>query len=285
MRIGAHVSTAEVLHKCVERICDIGGEAMQIFACAPQAWRPVSHSADAIAALKQRSQECGITPIFLHGIYLVNLASDSESHVERSVQSLIESLRFCEASGARGTIFHVGSHKGAGFEAVLPAMIRAIQRVLDASSGDSWLILENSAGAGNTVASRFNELGTLVRESGSPRVKVCLDTCHAFASGYDLSSEAGVARTMEEFAREVGVDRLVAVHANDSKGALGAGKDRHENIGNGQIGMDGFRALMRHPAFQDVPFLLEVPGLDGKGPDRPNIELLRQIRDEVADPI
>lgn len=282
MRIGAHVSTSEALDRCIDRACEIGSEALQIFACAPQSWRPVSHADDAIGVLRRRSDECDVRPIFVHGIYLVNLCAADEAHRARSVASISQCLRFCEGAGASGVIFHVGSHKGAGFDAALPGIVEAMRKALDETPGESWLILENSAGMGNTVAARFAEIGTILRELGDPRAKVCIDTCHAFASGYDIASPDGIARTMAEFDREIGLEKLVAVHANDSKGPLSGGKDRHENIGEGYIGLDGFRTIMAHPAFRDVPFLLEVPGFAGKGPDRENVEILKRLRSEVS---
>lgn len=282
MRIGAHVSTSEALDKCIDRACEIGSEALQIFACAPQSWRPLAHGDDAIGTLRRRSAECDVQPIFVHGIYLVNLCAADDAHVARSVTSLSQCLRFCDATGARGVIFHVGSHKGAGFDTVLPGVVKAMRQTLDEAPGESWLILENSAGMGYTVAARFAEIGAILRELDDPRAKVCVDTCHAFASGYDIASADGIARVMEEFDREIGIEKLVAVHANDSKGPLAGGKDRHENIGEGYIGLDGFRAIMAHPAFRDVPLLLEVPGFAGKGPDRENIEILKRLRAEVA---
>ncbi len=282
MRIGAHVSTSDALDKCVDRACEIGAEAIQIFACAPQSWRPMSHTDDAMATLKQRASDRGISPVFVHGIYLVNLAGKNEVNLGRSVDSLAGCLRFCDATGAVGTIFHVGSHMGAGFEATMPQIVRLMNEVLEQAPGESFLILENSAGMGNTLAAQFSEIGAIIRETGSDRVKVCIDTCHAFASGYDIASADGIERAMDEFDREVGVERLVAVHANDSKSPLAGGKDRHENIGAGFIGVVGFRTIMSHPSFRDVPFLLEVPGMKGNGPDIENIDILKRLRDEIG---
>lgn len=281
MKIGAHVSTADALYRCVDRCGEIGAEAIQIFASAPQSWRPLAHTDEAIALLKTHAGESEIGPVFVHGIYLINLAAENPEHVEKSVTSLAAALRFCEGAGALGTIFHVGSHKGAGFETVKPRIVAAMRDALDRAPGESWLILENSAGAGNTLAAKFGEIGELIREAGSDRVKVCIDTCHAFASGYDIAEAAGIKAAMQEFDREIGLDRLVAVHANDSKGPLLSGKDRHENIGEGYIGIGGFRTIMSHPAFREVPFLLEVPGFTGKGPDRENVEILKRLREEI----
>jgi deoxyribonuclease-4 len=285
MRIGAHVSTAERLDKCLDRAAELGCEALQIFASPPQNWRAVSHTHEAMAELRRRCQECGDPPLYVHAIYLINLASGDPAHIDKSIAALAGALRFCEETGARGTIFHVGSHKGAGFAEVLPRVVQAMIRALEEAPGESLLIVENSAGAGNTVAGTFDELGAIIRAVASPRVAVCLDTCHLFASGYDIRTPEGVERTIAEFDREVGIDKLTVVHANDAKAPLGSGKDRHENIGLGEIGLGGFRALMAHPAFRETPFILEVPGMDGKsGPDRQNVEILRQLRDEVLGP-
>jgi deoxyribonuclease-4 len=255
----------------------IGAQAIQIFASAPQTWRPHTHTEAACAALRERIAQTGLGPVFVHGVYLINLGTADSAHLGRSVGSLKQALRFCQQVGARGVIFHVGSHKGAGFAAVLPQISGAIRDVLEYVPGESALILENSAGAGGSIGSRFAELGAIIRSVGSERLLVCLDTCHAFAAGYDLATPEGVAATMDEFAREVGRERLVAVHANDSKAGLGTGLDRHENIGAGHIGIAGFRAITAHPAFCNLPFILEVPGFEGGGPDRRNVEMLKRI--------
>lgn len=154
---------------------------------------------------------------------------------------------------------------------------------MERAPNDSLVILENSAGQGNCIGRSFAELGTLIRGlDNDPRVRVCIDTCHALAMGYDLATSEGCELAMEEFDREVGFDRLAAVHANDSKMPLGGVRDRHENIGDGHIGVDGFACLMSHRAFADVPFLLEVPGIDGKGPDAENVNRLKRIRDGIT---
>ena len=266
----------------MDRACKIGAEAIQIFASAPQSWRPGTHTDEALAAMAARATECGIAPVFLHGIYLINLASADETLVNRSVGSLKQSLQFCAATGARGTIFHTGSHKGAGFESVLTQIAGAIERVLAETPETAWLVLENSAGQGGTVGGRFEELGEIIRAVGSERVKVCLDTCHAFAAGYDLTSAAGVDQTLQELDAQVGLDRLVALHANDSKAGLGSGLDRHENIGEGGIGREGFRLILSALGPRDLPLILEVPGYEKGGPDQRNVETLREICGEAG---
>ena len=281
MRIGAHVSTSGGTDKAIDRAVDIGAEAIQIFSGAPQAWRRKSYKADEVAEFKKKSAEKDVGPAFIHGLYLVNLASQNPDLIVKSFTALVEEMQAASLIGAKGVIFHLGSHKGAGYEACVDQVIDQCRKVLAATPDDAWLILENSAGMGGAIGSKFTELGRIARDSGSDRVKVCLDTCHTFAAGYDMATPDGLAATMDEFDREIGLERLVAVHANDSKAPLAGGLDRHANIGEGHIGRDGFANIMSHPAFADVPFLLEVPGFDNEGPDAKNVAILKELR-EVA---
>jgi apurinic endonuclease APN1 len=158
--------------------------------------------------------------------------------------------------------------------------------VLGETPEDVWMIFENSAGQGGTMGSKFGELGEILQRINSPRAKVCIDTCHAFASGYDLSNAEGVATTFEALNREIGFESVAAFHCNDSKGGLGSGRDLHENIGEGKIGRAGFEALLARPEIQDLPLLLEVPGyrIDGagKGPDKPNLDLMKELRSAAS---
>lgn len=280
MLIGAHVSTAGGPATAFERATAIGAEAAQIFLTPPQQWR--SNKVDAVIAegFKAASEASGNIPIFVHGIYLINLATNDETHLQRSTSSLKSALTSCSQLGIKGVIFHLGSHKGQGLDAVFEQICHSCQEVLEATPPDALLILENSAGAGGNIGSKFGDLGRIIREVGSPRVKVCLDTQHSYAAGYDLGSAEGLELAMTEFEQDVGFENLVAVHANDSKVELGSGRDRHENIGDGHIGVDGFRRIIHHRGFKDVPFLLEVPGIDGKGPDQTNVDILKQLRDE-----
>jgi deoxyribonuclease-4 len=282
MRIGAHVSTEGGLGKAVERARALGAETIQIFASAPQSWRTKEYSTEEAASFQEKAAEAGVRPVFIHGVYLINLASGDTAGLERSIGSLTWSLDVCRRIGALGTIFHLGSHRGAGFEAVLPQVVSAVQQILKGSPGDAWLILENSAGMGGSVGSRFSELGIIVRQAADPRIKVCFDTQHAFAAGYDVATHRGLDAALAEFDEQVGLANLVAIHANDSKIALGGGVDRHENIGEGLIDREGFEVIMAHPAFREVPFLLEVPGFEKTGPDKENVDILRQIREELG---
>ena len=224
-------------------------------------------------------RDAGVGPNFIHGIYLVNLATADPEHLRKGVESLTADMRLAGGLGVAGVIFHVGSHKGLGFGAVLPQVAEAIRDVLAESPPDVWLCLENNAGAGDSIGSRFAELGAIRDAAGDDRVRVCFDTCHAFAAGYDLTDPAALDAALAEFDREVGADALVAVHANDSKTPLGSGRDRHENLGWGSIGLDGFRNLLARDAFRAATWLLEVPGYKGGGPDRLSLRVLKALRD------
>lgn len=278
MKIGAHVSASGGVHKAIDRAEEMGAEAIQFFSGAPQAWRRKEYKPAEVEAYADRVRHTGISPTFVHGVYLVNLATDNPENLVKSREALIHDMEVCHLLGVKGVIFHIGSHRGRGFDEVFGQVVDGVRSIVDATPDDVLLILENSAGMGGAIGSKFGELAAIIRAAGSPRVTVCLDTQHAFATGYDLKTPAGLAAAMEEFDREIGLERLVVVHANDSKCPLGGGVDRHENIGEGHIGRDGFETIIAHPAFVDVPFLLEVPGFAKQGPDRENLELLKEIR-------
>jgi deoxyribonuclease-4 len=282
MRLGAHVRSGGGVFNAIDHAEAIGAETIQIFSGSPQAWRRKNYTAAEVEKFKARVDESGIAPTFIHGLYLVNLASQNPDVLTKSYDALTAEMNAASLIGARGVILHTGSHKGAGYEAIFAQVVDYVQKVLDATPADACLILENSAGQGGGIGSSFAELGRIIREAGSDRVRVCIDTQHSFAAGYDVKTRPGLDKTMEEFDREIGLDRLSAVHANDSKCELAGGRDRHENIGDGHIGRDGFANIISHPAFADVPFLLEVPGYDDHGPDRQNMDTLKEIRAEVG---
>ena len=281
MRLGAHVSSAGGASDAIDRAHEIGAEAIQIFASSPRAWkfRPVKE--EQVAAFHEKVAASNGLISFLHGSYLVNIAGGPDL-LRKSIDSLVNHMHAASQLGAVGVIFHCGSHKSAGFDAVKDAAAGAMSEVIASTPDDTFLILENSAGMGAHLGASFEEIGHLMELVGSPRVKVCLDTQHAFAAGYRVAEPEGIDEAMRKFDRHVGLANLVAVHANDSKVELGSGVDRHENIGQGFIGLDGFRAIMGHEAFAGVPFLLEVPGDDKKGPDKPNLDRLKAIRDELG---
>ncbi len=282
MKIGAHVSSAGGISKAVDRGAEIGCETIQLFGSSPQGWafKPVPEAE--ISAFRQKTAETGIGPAFLHAIYLINLGTPNQDNLEKGIQSLINYMVLAAEIGAGGVIFHPGSHKGVGYEGILPQAAASIQRVLDNSPEGPYLCLENMAGMGQHIGAKFAELAGILKAVDNPRLRVCLDTQHSFAAGYDLTTTDGVEAMIAEFDETIGLDNLAAVHANDSKQLCGSGVDRHDNIGEGFIGEQGFQAIMGNPAFRDVPFFLEVPGYEGKGPDQRNVDILKNIRQRVG---
>ena len=282
--IGAHVSAAGHIDVAAENAKAIGADAVQIFGAPPQQWRRKEHAPEHIAAYREKMRAAKLGPSFIHAIYLINLASADRELAQKGVDALIADLRLGSALGIAGVIFHVGSHKGAGFEATLSQIAAGMREALADSPDDIWLCIENSAGAGNSVGSKLTEIGAMMDAVGSARMKVCLDTCHLYSSGYDIADAAGLRATMREFNQEVGREHLVAVHANDSKTPFGSSKDRHQNIGQGSIGLEGFKGIIQNPVFRRAVWLLEVPGFEGGGPDQLNVDILRALRDGMKVP-
>ena len=282
MRVGSHVSTAGGLDKAIDRAVEMGAETVQLFCSSPQGWAFKPIPPQLPRAFRDKAKAADVRPAFLHGIYLVNLGTENQDNLAKGIESLTNYMNVASAIGAVGVIFHPGSHKGLGYEGIFRQTVDSLNQVLAGSPDDIWLIIENMAGMGNHIGARFQEIGRIMQALDSPRVKVCLDTQHCFAAGYDFVSPHGIEEALQEFDREIGLDNLVAVHANDSKTPFASGVDRHENLGQGHMGLEGFEVIMGHPAFRDVPFLLEVPGLDNKGPDKQNLDILKRLRATVG---
>jgi deoxyribonuclease IV len=194
----------------------------------------------------------------------------------KSIDWLIYALSMADRLGVRGVIIHTGSHKGRGFDSILPQVVSSIKNILARTSG-SLLILETSAGGGGSIGRDFRELGLIIKAVNDPRLKICIDTQHVFAGGYDLKTKIGLNDALVELEEEVGLSNLECFHANDSKVEYRSGRDRHENIGEGFIGAEGFENLVNHPKLKDIPFILEVPGFSGNGPDTENIQKLKSL--------
>lgn len=279
--IGAHVSATGGLWTAVERAAEIEAESIQVFGSAPQQWRQTKHTPEAYARFREAREQAGLREVWLHNTYLANLAGEDDEKWEKSIDSVVNGLTVAHHAGARGVVLHTGSHRGLGLAAVLDRVVAGIERILAAAPADVVLALENAAGQGGTIGKDFGELGMILRAADSPRLAVCLDTCHTFAAGYNIATPEGMRETLAAFDREIGLDRLAVVHANDSKGPLGSTKDRHENIGDGHIGYAGFEVILATPELQRTAFLLEVPGIGGDGPDRENVQRLKDVRTRV----
>ena len=277
MKIGAHVSTSGGISKAVVRGQEIGCEAIQIFGSSPQTWAFKPVSGEQIELFKQGLADAGIGPVFLHAIYLINLGTPDKEKLKKGIDSLANYMKLAADLGATGVIFHPGSHGGRGYEAVLPQTVEAIKIVLDTAPEGPVLAVENMAGMGQHIGAKFDELGGILDAVDSPRLKICLDTQHSFAAGYDLAKPEGIQAMLDELDAGPGSANVAAVHANDSKRVCGSGVDRHDNSGE-----EGFAAIMANPAFADVPFLLEVPGFEGNGPDQQNMDILKRIRQQMG---
>jgi deoxyribonuclease-4 len=284
MYFGAHVKASGGVWTAVERGEALGVQAIQFFAGSPRTWKPqLYRSADAERFREARAAS-GLRFAVIHTIYLINLATVNEEFYEKSVVALVGAVTAAEQLGVEAIVTHIGSHQGAGFEAGLARVREALLRALE-EVGDSRvrLLLENTAGAGGTMGVTFAELAAMIAATGGDeRLGVCLDTAHLLASGHELRSAEGLEATVTSFAETVGLERLVMVHLNDSKTPLGSNRDRHENIGEGEIGRKAMRLIVNHRAFADIPGILEVPGYDGQGPDRANLDTLRELRGEEA---
>ena len=275
MILGAHCSggVKRSLARCVE----IGADAVQLFVQSPRAWRFPEHDPADLAAFREERRAEGIGAVFVHALYLVNLASPNEDFYSKSVQTMRSTMDAACAVEADGVVFHVGSHQGAGFEAGLERVVPALRDVLERCNETTWLLMENSAGAGGTIGRSLEELVTLYeRLDRHPRLGICLDSCHLYVSGYDVTKRDELDRLLEEVDRSLGLDRLRALHVNDSKAPLGSNRDRHDNVGRGLLGEE-LGVFLGHPALQKLPAVLEVPGADGHGPDAAEVRRLREL--------
>ena len=277
MLIGAHVSSSGGIHTAIDRAESIGAESVQVFTQSPRAWRPTNHPPENLERFKERRIEAGIGGVLCHALYLVNLASPKDDLYEKSVTAMCNTVDVGCAIDADGVVFHIGSHLGAGLDAGLDRVCEAMKKVLDRCSDTTWLLMENSAGAGGTIGRSVEELAVLYgRLDGHPRLGVCLDSCHLYVSGCDVTDEAALDAVLDELDREIGLDRLRALHVNDSKAPLGSNLDRHENIGEGVMG-EKLGIFLGHPRLQGLPAVLEVAGPDGHGPDATQIALTKKL--------
>lgn len=278
MRFGGHVSISGGLDKAIERAQQITAECIQIFVSAPQRWLTANHSSEAVARFRAARAGAGIDPVLLHGPYLINLGSANEELRRKSVEAIVAQLGWADRLGAMGVVFHVGSAGEDGREVGLDRAVEGLRQILARAPGEAAVLLETTAGGAGSIGGRFEELGELiVRCDRSPRLQVCLDTCHVFAAGYPCLTREELDQTVAAFDRVIGLDRLTALHLNDSQGRAGSHRDRHANVGEGEIGLAGFRTFVNHPALTHLPGFLEVPGFDGEGPDAENLQRLRGL--------
>ena len=282
MLIGAHVSTAGGLYKSIERATEIGCTAMQIFSQSPRTWRPTAYTDDDFAKFRTQMAASQIESVVIHASYLINCGSADAQLNSKSVAALINTLKVGDAIGADGVVLHPGSSKDSTVERAIERIGAAVAKAL-AETEFCPLLFENTAGAGQTVGRSFQELAELVNRveiidpTLGKRVGICLDSCHLFASGIDVRTPDAFAAALDDFDAAVGIGRLKCLHLNDSKMPLGSNRDRHENLGDGEIGRKGIEAFLGEPQIQDLPVLLEVPGPEGKGPEATQVKLAKAL--------
>jgi deoxyribonuclease IV len=279
MLIGAHVSPAGGLPKAVERGVERGCRAIQIFNQSPRMWRPTRYGEADFAAFRAAIAETDIGATLIHAVYLLNCGSEDAEIRAKSLTSLIHSLRIGDAIGAAGVVLHPGS---ALRGEVGPAIKRAgaVFKEALAQSDGCPLQLENTAGTGGTLGRSFEELAQLLEAGGNDaRLGVCLDSCHLLASGYDVRTADGLAQTLERFDAAIGLDRLHSLHLNDSQTPLGSNRDRHANLGEGELGEEGCMAFLSEPRFEQLPLVMETPGPDRRGTSAEEVAYAFELRE------
>jgi len=249
VQLGAHVSTSGGIHTAIDRIEAIGGDCVQIFTQSPRAWRPTNHDPANFERFKERRAEARIGGVVCHAVYLINLASPNDDLYEKSVAALENTVDVASGIEADGVVFHVGSHQGAGFEVSLKRVVPALRKALKRCSETTWLLIENTAGTGDTIGRSIDELAALYDAlDAHERLGICLDSCHLYASGYDVTNRAELDRLLGEVDQRIGLERLRALHV-----------------------------FLSHPKLQGLPAYLEVPGTDGHGPDAEQVRKLKEL--------
>jgi deoxyribonuclease-4 len=277
MLIGAHVSPAGSLARAVERGVERGCEAIQIFNQSPRMWRPTAYGEEDFRAFREAVAESPIKAVLIHAVYLLNCGSEDPEIREKSLTSLIHSLRVGQGIEAVGVVLHPGSAKRGDVGEAIARAGNVIKQALAETDGCA-LHLEDTAGAGGTLGRSFEELGELLQAAGgSPRLGVCLDSCHLLASGYDIRAPAGLDETIDEFDRIVGLDRLASLHVNDSLTPLGSNRDRHAVLGRGELGERGCATFLSEPRFEGLPCVLET-GRDNGSVTPEDIASARKLR-------
>jgi deoxyribonuclease-4 len=278
--IGAHLSTKGGLHTVFDRAAEINASAVALFAKNSNQWKGKELTdEDCALFIKKRTLE----PVYTHTSYLINLATTNKEFHRKSIAAMIDELDRAERLGIRGVVLHPGAHMGAGAQAGIDQIARSLDEIHAALPRHKVVtLLETSAGQGSCVGCSFEELGQIIKAvDDGERVAVCIDTCHIFASGYDIRTRESYDRTIEELDRHVGLKKVGLFHLNDSKKPLGSHVDRHEHIGDGQIGLDGFRFLLNDDRFRGVPKLLETPKPVEHESDRRNLGTLRSLLDVI----
>jgi deoxyribonuclease-4 len=280
MFVGAHVSTAGGLANAIERGEERGCESIQIFNQSPRMWRPTNYGPDDFATFREAMHASKVEAVIIHAVYLINCASKDKELRKKSLASLTHALRIGDGIGARGVVLHPGSQKT---DPLKPSLKRASKVIAAAlkESDSCPLLLEQTAGHKGLLARDWDQIADLIDGvGGDKRLGLCLDSCHMFAQGYDITDEAHLTAVLDEADAKVGLDRLGAIHVNDAAVPLGAHLDRHANIGKGEMGKKGLAAFLSEPRFEGLPATLETPGPEKKGSSKAEVTLAKRLRRE-----
>lgn len=277
MKLGVHVSSSGSIDQAVVRATALGCNTFQIFISNPRGWRPTVIPAEDIASFRERYQTAKIQDAVAHSIYLINMASPNEYLREQSIESLISGLVNTEKLGLAGLVTHIGSHQGDGLEVGTKRVVDCLNQILSDTTCCAMLLLENTAGAGNLVGKTIQEIGEIIRQVDSSRLGFCLDTAHAFEFGYELQTEEGLNKLIKEIDKEIGLDRLCAIHLNDSMTEFGSNRDRHETYGQGHIGEQALTRIINHPKLRDKPFIMETPEIKSGEGGREIVDHVRSL--------
>ena len=277
LRLGVHVSISGTIDQAADRARELGCDTFQMFTRNPRGWKYKKLDRGEVEEFKWKVGSYNLTPVVAHMPYLPNLSSPKKLIYNKSVKSLSGELDRCGTLGIPYIVTHLGSHLGEGSDIGLEKIVGAINRALSENPNGVMLLLENTAGTKNSMGSSFEDIKRIMdRVDNKRRVGVCLDTAHAYAAGYDLHSPRGVNETLQKFDSALGLGILKLIHLNDSQVGLGSGRDRHEHIGLGYIGKQGFRALFKHEAARDLPFIMETP-VDERGDEKENMRRAREL--------
>ncbi len=278
IKIGAHVSTSGGILKSIQRAKEIGAECMQIFAGSPKRYEVAKITEEEGGFFYNKTKLEGVLPIYIHASYLLNLASEDSVLVEKSKKNLSEAMIYSSKIGSSGVIYHPGSPKGGLKEDAIEREVAGILNVLEMTPENTFLLIENTAGK-KKIGTDPVEIGLILKKVSSERLRVCIDTAHSFESGNIVAfDEESILNWLDWWDREVGLENVGVFHVNDSLTKANSQHDRHANIGEGYIGIDGFKNLMKSKKIENIPWILEVPGFDGLGPDKKNIDIVKGIR-------
>ena len=280
-RVGVHTSIAGSVTRAAERAHQIGCTSFQIFSSSPRMWRARDFAAEEISAFERLRASYDLSPLVIHTNYLVNLASPEPSLRQRSVEAFVGEIRRAEALGAEYLVLHPGSYRDSSKEQGIRTLAASLREAIRKAPTDKTTILmENMCGQGNVLGGSFAELRDILALLDGLPVECCLDTAHCFAAGMDIATAEGLAALLNSLDQTVGLHRVPVIHTNDSRSPLGSHRDRHEHIGKGGIGLEGFRRIVNHPALRNKVFILETP-IESEGDDRKNLQAIRAVREEV----